>query len=812
LISRASVLTLSAAGSAALLGLQVLSWQAVAHARRDGAPSLRELMALECARQRVVSADLSAARIVARDPRVRRVPLPPHWPDRARDLPFLMVFVDDARLVFHRSGPVGPEPQAFYERVPGGRVMLGVRCAREGPCQTLAAVPDDAVVENCVGWARVRGGAAGAATAGVLAAFAATLFLRRAWTSAFAWLQLPVVAALTVFFVAGRLGRTAYAAPLLALQVIGLGLPWLRRTAPGAMATARSAAIGAEQLIARALDGRAWTRWAVPAAAVLIGLVLLAPMGFGTCIGDWATHLYYMQRQAESLRQLGHPSYFLHTDGFGAFYPYFAFYGGTLYVLTAAVALLVGSVGAYISTWVAGMAACFLGCTQVARMTGLRGTAAYLPGLAAITSGYYLTNVYGRGSWGEFMATSSVPLVVASAGAVLMGRRGVSPCWTLLAAMVVLSGSHSLSFVWATTFVALVALVTLPALAAEPGWRWSRLGTVGAWAAAGVGLNGWFLGPLLAWARFTHIGAYSAWGMGSNRQDLIEPGVVFALGRADQTTAGFQLSVLVLAWALAAGGAVLRRGTRMPVRVVWLAFVVLLGFLVALLVTSGIGPLWRALPRLHRSVQFEFRVHTYAAYTIIGLMLLGLSSVRSCSTPRLWLAGAVAAVAVQCGQAGVQVLAHPWCGGSFPAVLTSGTKLPDGVWHHLDYRFMESKDHLPLGEPVPAAPEVSIEVDVGALSGDRALVVVPADKPGRVGTNISWSPLIEAVGDLTIAGRTTDGLAVLERRPGHVGEARAVIGPSRPRPVVLGRLLSCVSLAAVALLAWQERRRKPPRV
>jgi hypothetical protein len=52
------------------------------------------------------------------------------------------------------------------------------------------------------------------------------------------------------------------------------------------------------------------------------------------------------------------------------------------------------------------------------RQFGLRGLIAHAPTLAVVTSAYYITDLYGRGAWTEFIALSAMAAVRASGEAV----------------------------------------------------------------------------------------------------------------------------------------------------------------------------------------------------------------------------------------------------------------------------------------------------------------------------------------------------------------------------------------------------------
>ena len=73
---------------------------------------------------------------------------------------------------------------------------------------------------------------------------------------------------------------------------------------------------------------------------------------------------------------------------------------------------------------------------------------AHAPAIVFVTSAYYVTNLYGRGAWAEFMAVSALPLVLAASLRLVRGRLSVGPVVCLVAASVVFSGSHNITLLW----------------------------------------------------------------------------------------------------------------------------------------------------------------------------------------------------------------------------------------------------------------------------------------------------------------------------------------------------------------------------
>src|SRR5439155_19099184 len=174
---------------------------------------------------------------------------------------------------------------------------------------------------------------------------------------------------------------------------------------------------------------------------------------------DFTNAIWLARYQQHLIAAHLHPTLFLHTDQLGVFYPQFAFYGGTLFALTGALAAALGgsTIVAFEIVTVAAIAAAYGGVFWLARQLGVRGLLAHAPALVFVTSAYYVTDLYGRGAWEEFMAVSALPLMLAASLRLLRGRWRAGPVACLVAASVVFSGSHNITLLWGST-VAVVAL------------------------------------------------------------------------------------------------------------------------------------------------------------------------------------------------------------------------------------------------------------------------------------------------------------------------------------------------------------------
>ena len=110
------------------------------------------------------------------------------------------------------------------------------------------------------------------------------------------------------------------------------------------------------------------------------------------------------------------PSYFTNTAQDGIFNPFFAFYGGSMYAVLGLLSVLLGNnvVAAQDVMTVAAIGAAYGGLYWIGRQLGLSRLDAHAPSIAFSTCAYYVTDLYGRGDWLEFLAISSIPLLVAS--------------------------------------------------------------------------------------------------------------------------------------------------------------------------------------------------------------------------------------------------------------------------------------------------------------------------------------------------------------------------------------------------------------
>ena len=251
--------------------------------------------------------------------------------------------------------------------------------------------------------------------------------------------------------------------------------------------------------------------WAGVAALAILGLLVMLTWPLFTegdrLMGDYPTDTWFIMHQADSLRQGVFPSHFLHADN-GVFYPIFAFYGGTLFALAGACSLIVGSAWTTQGiVYVLALATAYGGWVWLARLAGLRSWQVHAPALLYVTAPYVITNAIVRQDLTESVATSVIPLLVASALSVLRADRlRAGPVAALAGSTIVLGGSHNLTLLWGLTILVPVVLV-LAAAVPEARRLVTRRGLLRVLAvvAPAMAVNAWYLLPDLAYYSHTLI-------------------------------------------------------------------------------------------------------------------------------------------------------------------------------------------------------------------------------------------------------------------------------------------------------------------
>ncbi|HEX2038460.1 MAG TPA: hypothetical protein VHF47_01885 [Acidimicrobiales bacterium] len=175
--------------------------------------------------------------------------------------------------------------------------------------------------------------------------------------------------------------------------------------------------------------------------------------------------------------------------------------------------------------------------------------------------------MYGRGAWTETLATSAVPMIAAS-GVHLLRRRDWWATLAFAASTAILCGTHNISLVWGSAFLAAVVLVVVWAV--RPAVRPSAVGRVLVLAALSGGTTLAFLLPNIAFSGRTvaTLGTREFYPVpGSWFEDVLVPRFVPFSGVPDASTSPdlyLQLPVLVPAWLVAFGLVAVRRGVGSP--------------------------------------------------------------------------------------------------------------------------------------------------------------------------------------------------------------------------------------------------------
>jgi hypothetical protein len=240
------------------------------------------------------------------------------------------------------------------------------------------------------------------------------------------------------------------------------------------------------------------------------------------------------------------------------------------------------------------------GILWLGREFGLRGLAAHAPALTAVTSAYYVTNLYGRGDWTEFMVTSSLAPLVAS-GVYLVRAdawRAFSMAIFVASAMLFTAG-HNITLLWGTAIGLGTLLILWLAQGASRSLPYRRLAMLGGLGLAGALVNAWYLLPDIAYATKVAIGhsAPPPSSLWAHTKGFNLPGVVLdPLRRVPSESSTPALYVQApdwfIVWGLAAAVLLLwRRAVSGPLRHAWVGAIVVLVLLLGMYLVK---PFWQS--------------------------------------------------------------------------------------------------------------------------------------------------------------------------------------------------------------------------
>jgi hypothetical protein len=547
--------------------------------------------------------------------------------------------------------------------------------------------------------------------------------------------------------------------------------------------------------------------WLIVIPVVVIA-ALMAPMVLtGRTFGiDWSGHLWLVEMQGRNIEALGHPSLFVQS-GLGAFYAWYAFYGGTLYAIAGGLSALSGghTTMAYVACYGLAFTMSYGGFWWIARQAGVSGWKTHVAPILFVTSAYFLTDSYARGAWPETMATSSIPLVVGAGGALLRGERLRRwPALAFLGAATVMTGSHNITLLLSTIFFALLLIIVGVARVNLRALNWRRVLVIAGLLAVAVAINLWFLLPDLLYGTRTYIGAHPAppYMPALSLDLLLDPLRDSLLGTSGQLgptpTFYVQLPTLALLWSLASL-AIYWRLLGSVARRLALGFGLLLAAITMLIVWQGI---WRHLPSLLWNVQFPYRLLTYAIFCVLALLVIALCHLGRGRSRRALLGALIAIVAIESGQALHQIWATPSAIPSRSEIYTLGpswwtrfASAGEGVFgdEFSDFSEREVIPSIPGLLELPARGPVKHGYEVSFLSPG----------PGTIATNIQTGSYLLDVGGATPAGRVLNGSLVVRVNVPAGKRARVTFQPGSSWPLAVGRYMSLAGCAAaLALLLW----------
>lgn len=535
-------------------------------------------------------------------------------------------------------------------------------------------------------------------------------------------------------------------------------------------------------------------------------LILLLPMYLtGHVWGyDWTVHLWMTWVQGHNIAE-GAPSLLVHFDRIGVFYPFYSFYGGSWYAIGGTLMQLLGGdpVISYVLLWTFAFFWAYAGVLWLSLQAGLRGWQAHAGPLVLVTASYYLTDAYARGAYGEFIATSAVPMVIASTAYLLRAREvRAAPAAALIWSTMMFTSAHNISLSWGGLFLVSMVIVTLWALPRHGReLRLGRIAGVFALGVLGVAANMWYLLPDLMYAGRTTVA--NGWSYFADiSAPFARPSVLFDPFRnmpKESTTPGLytNLPVLVILWTLIYGWFIVRKSDR-SLRRAWAGLFVV-GFLLTLLLWNF---LWPHVPRTLQFVQFSYRLQSYILIALAILTITVLAAART--SPR--------------GRTARRVLVPILAFGFLLAVWQSWAT-DDMTGNHRQDTF---KGGVHVGPPTwydPGAYRDATATVVGTTP-DRVMKV-PFDQikhnaftgsvdlpagDGAIDTNIAGgSYFVHVTGPVKQVGRDPDGNMVVKRTDptAPAGPVPLHIELASSFPIVAGRRISLLALVSIlAVLIW----------
>ena len=453
---------------------------------------------------------------------------------------------------------------------------------------------------------------------------------------------------------------------------------------------------------------------------------------------------------------------------------------------------------AFVVATLLAIAAAYGGALWLARELGVRGWMAHAPAITFTASAYYVSNLYGRGAWPEVIATSAIPLLVASGWRLIRDEQiRVVPSVLFVLSAVFFAGSHNITLLLgAGVLVGGLILLRLAlgrgTFAVSP----RRMLEVGALLLLAICVNAWFLLPDVVHAGDTQIGMAAVYPW-SAFSFFNTPAILFNPLRAvphQSSSPGLYVQApdWFLLWALATGGLLWSRSHPALRR----AACALLVALLAILALIMIGPLWDAMPRPFREVQLPFRLNTYVAMCSAGLVLIGTLAVQRAESVRrrrgLGL-GLIGACAISIGLCAWQLwVANPdqsWSYTNRDQVFVS-THVTPKTWY-------DTGNYADTRAAVVTRTEGSLIVPPAVVgSDDVTLTITPPAGTQPFVTNISAGPYAAVLRGLVRVGRTATGFTVARRTESGRGPVKLQLAASGGS-IVVGKVLSVIALVVL---------------
>ena len=550
-------------------------------------------------------------------------------------------------------------------------------------------------------------------------------------------------------------------------------------------------------------------------AALLVLLTWTMLTDASHLVADFAVDAWMMSHQAEALRHGAFPSLSL-TSPFAAFYPVFAFYGGTLFAFGAVITVLVGSANAAQTImYLLALGAAYGGWLWLARMAGLRSWQAHAPAILYLTAPYVVTNINVRQDLAEVVATSMIPPMVAATLSILRADHlHAGPAAALAASTIFFAGSHNLTLLWATTFltigVVLVAVAVPQARDLVTGRGTLRVLAI---VLPAIAVNAWYLIPDLAYHADTVIAHRIGDWQAMLRTSHPELAAQHLLGLRDRTglpktSLSATLPILAIAWV----GVTALVGTSW--RGAWARMLIILALLTVGALTLMVNPGWiLSLPDPWTMIQYSFRLETFVLFGICGAVIAMLRLLEQDADR--WLIGLLLPILL---------LSVINAAAQRHAIPRSTIRPPPTLDRFTAFNFGDYADATL--EQIPAQrgkqPLRITQADLKRGTMSRTIRAAPGE---LIYTSLLTPPRLIDVKGAQVIGRWSApwylgwqkrwGLVLKIDQNATPGKAHLVIREANSLPIIGGRIVSILGLlgllANAALIARTGRRRRRAR-